>query len=48
MPLGVPLSWMAWLFDHPPIYVESADGAWFTDVDGHRYLDMYQIGRAHV
>lgn len=41
MPLGVPLSWMAWLFDHPPIYVESADGAWFTDVDGHRYLDMY-------
>ena len=44
MPLGVPLSWMAWLFDHPPIYVEYADGAWFTDVDGHRY----QIGRAHV
>lgn len=41
MPLGVPMSWMDWLFDHPPLYVESGDGAWFTDVDGHRYLDMY-------
>ena len=41
MPLGVPMSWMDWLFDHPPIFVDSADGAYFTDVDGHRYLDMY-------
>jgi glutamate-1-semialdehyde aminotransferase len=41
MPLGVPMSWMDWLFDHPPIFVDTADGAYFTDVDGHRYLDMY-------
>lgn len=41
MPLGVPMSWMDWLFDNPPIFVDSADGAYFTDVDGHRYLDMY-------
>lgn len=40
MPLGVPMSWMAYLFDHPPPYVDTADGAHFTDVDGHRYLDM--------
>jgi glutamate-1-semialdehyde aminotransferase len=25
----------------PPIFVDGADGAYFTDVDGHRYLDMY-------
>jgi glutamate-1-semialdehyde aminotransferase len=41
MPLGVPMSWMDWLFDHAPIFVDSADGAYFTDVDGLRYLDMY-------
>jgi glutamate-1-semialdehyde 2,1-aminomutase len=41
MPLGVPMSWMDFLFDHPPMFVDSADGAHFTDVDGHRYLDMY-------
>jgi len=40
MPLGVPLSWMSFLYDHPPIFVDAADGAFFTDVDGHRYLDM--------
>jgi glutamate-1-semialdehyde 2,1-aminomutase len=41
MPLGVPMSWMDFLFDHPPMFVDSAKGAYFTDVDGHRYLDMY-------
>lgn len=41
MPLGVPMSWMDFLFDHPPMFVDAADGAYFTDVDGHRYLDMY-------
>jgi glutamate-1-semialdehyde aminotransferase len=40
MPLGVPLSWMSFLYDHPPIFVDAAEGAHFTDVDGHRYLDM--------
>lgn len=41
MPLGVPMSWMDFLFDHPPLFVDFAEGAYFTDVDGHRYLDMY-------
>ena len=41
MPLGVPMSWMDFLFDHPPMFVDTADSAYFTDVDGHRYLDMY-------
>jgi glutamate-1-semialdehyde 2,1-aminomutase len=40
MPLGVPLSWMAFLYDHPPLFVDEAKGAQFTDVDGRRYLDM--------
>jgi glutamate-1-semialdehyde 2,1-aminomutase len=40
MPLGVPLSWMAFLYDHPPMFVDEAEGAHFTDVDGHRYVDM--------
>lgn len=40
MPLGVPLSWMTFLYDHPPLFVDEAKGAQFTDVDGHRYLDM--------
>ncbi len=40
MPLGVPLSWMAFLYDHPPPFVASAEGATFTDVDGHRYDDF--------
>jgi glutamate-1-semialdehyde aminotransferase len=40
MPLGVPLSWMAFLYDHAPMFVDEAKGAHFTDVDGHRYVDM--------
>ena len=40
MPLGVPLSWMAFLYDHPPPFVATAEGATFTDVDGHRYDDF--------
>jgi glutamate-1-semialdehyde 2,1-aminomutase len=40
MPLGVPLSWMAFLWDHPPLFVAAGDGGTFTDVDGHRYIDM--------
>ena len=40
MPLGVPLSWMSFLYDHPPLFVDAAEGAHFTDVDGHGYLDM--------
>ena len=42
MPGGVPMSWMASLHAHPPVFAATADGAWFTDVDGNRYLDMNQ------
>ncbi len=34
------MAWMATLYDHPPMFVASGAGTWFTDVDGHRYLDM--------
>jgi glutamate-1-semialdehyde aminotransferase len=40
MPAGVPMAWMASFYEHPTVYVESGAGAWFTDVDGNRYLDM--------
>ncbi len=39
-PDGVPMAWMAGLYRHHPIFVTSGRGAWFEDVDGHRYLDM--------
>jgi glutamate-1-semialdehyde 2,1-aminomutase len=41
MPRGVPMSWMDDLYDHPPVWVSHGEGAHFTDVDGHTYLDMY-------
>jgi glutamate-1-semialdehyde aminotransferase len=40
LPAGVPMSWMANFYEHPTIYVQSGAGAWFTDIDGNRYLDM--------
>lgn len=40
MPRGVPMAWMSELFGHPPIFIDRGEGAYFTDVDGHRYLDM--------
>lgn len=40
MPNGVPMSWMATLYEHPPIVVERGSGASFTDVDGNEYLDF--------
>lgn len=40
MPNGVPMSWMATLYDHPVVFVKEGHGARFTDVDGHSYLDM--------
>jgi glutamate-1-semialdehyde 2,1-aminomutase len=40
MPNGVPMSWMATLYEHPPIVVERGSGARFTDVDGNEYLDF--------
>jgi glutamate-1-semialdehyde 2,1-aminomutase len=46
MPNGVPMSWMAGLYDHAPIFVAGGQGAWFEDVDGHRYLDFNQADLA--
>jgi glutamate-1-semialdehyde 2,1-aminomutase len=40
MPAGVPMSWMVSLYAHAPVFVSEAKGAYITDVDGHRYLDM--------
>lgn len=40
MPNGVPTSWMATLYDHPPIVVQEGSGGAFRDVDGNAYLDF--------
>jgi glutamate-1-semialdehyde aminotransferase len=40
MARGVPMGWMTAIYQHPPIFAAAGDGAWFSDVDGHRYLDM--------
>jgi glutamate-1-semialdehyde 2,1-aminomutase len=40
MPNGVPTSWMATLYEHPPIVVRQGLGGSFTDVDGNAYLDF--------
>ncbi len=37
---GVPMNWMVRWPGPYPIFVESAKGAYVTDVDGHRYLDL--------
>jgi glutamate-1-semialdehyde 2,1-aminomutase len=39
MPYGVPMSWMASYFAHPPVWVAEGHGAHFTCADGHRFLD---------
>lgn len=37
---GVPMNWMVrWAGDFP-IFVAGGEGTYFTDVDGHRYLDL--------
>jgi glutamate-1-semialdehyde 2,1-aminomutase len=41
MPRAVPMMWMDDFYDHPTIWVSHGEGAHFTDVDGHTYLDMY-------
>jgi glutamate-1-semialdehyde aminotransferase len=41
MPRGVPMSWMDDLYEHPPVWITHAEGAYLFDVDGHAYLDMY-------
>jgi len=37
---GVPMNWMVRWAGAFPLYVESAAGAHFTDVDGHDYIDF--------
>ena len=39
MPNGVPMAWMA-IDQEVPAYISHGEGAWFADVDGHRYLDV--------
>ena len=40
MPNGVPMTWMATLYEHPPVFAaKGADGG-FTDLDGNCYLDF--------
>ena len=40
MPGGVPMSWMVKWPGAYPVYVASANGAKFTDVDGNSYIDF--------
>jgi glutamate-1-semialdehyde 2,1-aminomutase len=40
MPGGVPMNWMVKWASAYPIFVKEAKGAYFTDVDGHQYLDL--------
>jgi glutamate-1-semialdehyde 2,1-aminomutase len=40
MPGGVPMPWMSALYAHPTLFVAEGQGTYFTDIDGHRYLDM--------
>ena len=37
---GVPRNWMVRSPGDFPLFVDEASGAHFTDVDGHRYLDL--------
>lgn len=37
---GVPMGWMTAIYQHPPIFAAEGSGAWFSYVDGQRYLDM--------
>ena len=37
---GVPMTWMRRWAGPYPVYVESAQGSHFTDVDGHDYVDL--------
>ena len=40
MPGGVPMSWMSKWPGKYPLFVESAKGAHFIDVDGNDYIDL--------
>ena len=36
----VPNAWMAWIYDHPPMFVAEGHLGRFTDVDGNEYVDF--------
>ena len=40
MPGGVPMSWMSKWPGNYPLFVQSASGAHFIDVDGNEYIDL--------
>ena len=40
MPDGVPMAWMVCIVQHPPMFIAEGEGAYITDIDGNRYLDM--------
>lgn len=40
MSRGVPMSWMDFLYEHPPVWVRGGKGSRFEDVDGHAYVDF--------
>jgi glutamate-1-semialdehyde 2,1-aminomutase len=40
MPDGVPMAWMAGLYDHSALFVSGGQGSRFTDVDGNSYIDF--------
>jgi len=42
MPNGVPCAWMDGLYFHQPVFAKRGQGAYFWDVDDHKYLDMNQ------
>jgi glutamate-1-semialdehyde 2,1-aminomutase len=46
MPAGVPMPWMAGLQRHDPVFVATGQGASFTDIDGHRYVDFNLVDLA--
>src|SRR6185503_16874499 len=39
-PGGVPMPWMVRWAGGFPVFAEHGEGAYLTDVDGHRYLDL--------
>ncbi|SRR6266545_114039 len=41
MPDGIPNNWFRFNYNHPPVFVDQATGARFTDVDGNEYLDFF-------
>ena len=45
---GVPHSWMNDFMGRLPLFIEEGSGAYLTDVDGHRYLDLLQADHGSI